>query len=128
MDKARLKEIPLFAELEDSDLDVIATFAQETSVGEGDTLVREGDFSNDFIAIEEGTAEVERGGDVVATLGPGDFFGEVGVMGKEMRAATVRATSGMRLLTLTTFDFKRMQKLPGVMEKIDRVIAERSGS
>ena len=125
MDKARLKEIPLFADLEDSDLDVIAAFAEEKSVGQGDVLVREGDFANDFIAIEEGTADVEHEGDVVATLGPGDFFGEVGVMSREMRNATVRATSGMRLLTLTTFDFKRMQKLPGVMEKIDRVVQSR---
>jgi cAMP-dependent protein kinase regulator len=126
MDKARLKAIPLFANLDDHDLQVIATFANETSVSEGEVLVREGDFSYELMAIEDGTAEVRRGSDVVATLGPGDFFGEIGVMKNEMRTATIVATSSMRLITLTTWEIKRMQKMPGVMEKIEEVIASRS--
>ena len=126
MDKARLKEIPLFANLEDGDLQVIATFASETSVPEGEVLVREGDFSYDLIAIEEGTAEVRRGADAVATLGPGDFFGEIGVMKNELRTATVLATSGMRLVTLSTWEVKRMRNMPGVIEKIEAVAKSRS--
>ena len=66
MDKARLKAIPLFANLDDHDLQVIATFANETSVSEGDVLVREGDFSYELMAIEEGTAEVRRGDEILA--------------------------------------------------------------
>lgn len=127
MDRARLKEIPLFADLDDDDLKTIATFAEETSVGTGEVLVREGDFSSELIAIEEGTAEVEHDGKVVATLGPGDYFGEVGVLGKQLRAATVTATSGMRLLTLSNFAVNRMRKMPGVMEAIERTIAARAG-
>ncbi len=126
MDKTRLKQIPLFADLEDEDLSVIATFAGETSVSEGDLLVREGDFSYELIAIEEGTAEVLRGEEVVATLGPGDYFGEVGVVDNKMRSATVRATSAMRLVTLTTWELKRMRKMPGVMEQIEATIQARS--
>jgi CRP/FNR family cyclic AMP-dependent transcriptional regulator len=126
MDKARLKAIPLFANLDDHDLGVIATFANETSVSEGEVLVREGDFSYELMAIEEGTAEVRRGSETVATLGPGDFFGEMGVLKNEMRTATIVASSSMRLITLTTWEVKRMQKMPGVMEKIDEVIASRS--
>ena len=126
MDKARLKGIPLFANLEDNDLGVIATFANETSVSEGDTLVREGDFSYELMAIEEGTAEVRRGGQVVATLGPGDFFGEVGVLQNEMRNATIVAKTGMRLITLTTWEIKRMRNMPGVMDKINETIAARA--
>jgi CRP-like cAMP-binding protein len=125
VDKARLKAIPLFADLSDDDLQTVATFAQEKSVGEGDTLVREGDFSDELIAIEEGTAEVEHDGEVVATLGAGDYFGEVGVMANEMRRATVRATSGMRLLTLDNFALKRMRNMPGVMESIEKTIESR---
>jgi CRP-like cAMP-binding protein len=123
---ARLKEIPLFAELSDEDLKVITAFAEEKSVSEGDTLVREGDFSDQLIAIEEGTADVEHDGETVASLGPGDFFGEVGVMANQMRAATVRATSGMRLLTLDNFALKRMRDMPGVMETIEQTIEARS--
>jgi CRP/FNR family cyclic AMP-dependent transcriptional regulator len=126
MDKARLKAIPLFANLDDHDLGVIATFADETSVSEGDVLVREGDFSYELMAIEEGTADVRRGSETVATLGPGDFFGEMGVVNNEMRTATIVATSAMRLITLTTWELKRMRNMPGVMEKINEAIAARS--
>jgi CRP/FNR family cyclic AMP-dependent transcriptional regulator len=126
VDTARLKEIPLFADLSDEDLEVITAFAEEKSVSEGDTLVREGDFSDQLIAIEEGTADVERDGETVASLGPGDFFGEVGVMANQMRAATVRAPAGMRLLTLDNFALKRMRNMPGVMETIEQTIEARS--
>lgn len=126
MDQARLTEIPLFAELSAEDLQVIATFAEEKSVGDGEVLVREGDFSYDLIAIEEGSASVTRGGSEIATLGAGDYFGEVGVMRNQMRAATVTATSRMRLLTLDSFAIKRMRNMPGVMEAIEKTIASRS--
>ena len=128
MDKDRLRAIPLFAGLDDHDLGVIATFANETSVSAGDVLVREGDFSYELMAIEEGTAEVKRGGDTVATLGPGDFFGEVGVLQNELRNATIVAQTGMRLITLTTWELKRMRNMPGVMDKINATIASRQPS
>ena len=126
MDKARLKAIPLFASLDDHDLQVIATFANETSVSEGEVLVREGDFSYELMAIEEGTAEVRKGPDSIAALKPGDFFGEVGVLNNEMRNATIVAKSPMRLITLTTWELKRMRKMPGVMDRINEAIAARS--
>jgi CRP-like cAMP-binding protein len=126
MDKARLKAIPLFEGLEDADLQKIATFANETSVSEGDTLVREGDFSYELMAIEEGTASVKRGDQTIAELGPGDFFGEIGVMKNEMRAATVVAKTPMRLITLTHWELKRMRDMPGVMEAIQRTAEARS--
>ncbi len=127
MDQARLKEIPLFADLKDEDVQVIATFAEEKSVGDGEVLVREGDFSYDLIAIEEGSATVSRDGSEIATLGPGDYFGEVGVLRNEMRAATVTASSGMRLLVLDTFAVKRLRNMGGVMEAIEKTIAARAG-
>jgi cAMP-dependent protein kinase regulator len=126
VDTARLKAIPLFADLSDEDLKTVATFANEKSVGSGDTLVREGDFSDELIAIEDGTAEVLQDGEVVANFGPGDYFGEIGVLSNEMRGATVRATSGMRLVTLDNFALKRMRDMPGVMESIERTIESRS--
>ena len=127
MDKNRLKSIPIFQNLTDKDLEVIATFAGETSASPGDTLVREGDFSYELIAIEEGTAKVEQAGRHLNDLGPGDFFGEMGVLANEMRNATVTATSPMRLITLTTWEIKRMQKMEGVMDAIHAVIDARRG-
>ena len=126
MDKGRLKAIPLFDGLDDHDLGVIATFANETSVSEGETLVREGDFSYELIAIEEGTADVLKDDQKIAELGPGDYFGEVGVLQNEMRNATVVAKTGMRLITLTTWELKRMRNMPGVMERINETISARS--
>jgi CRP/FNR family cyclic AMP-dependent transcriptional regulator len=126
MDKARLKAIPLFENLDEHDLRVIATFANETSASEGEVLVREGDFSYELMAIEEGTADVRRGAEVINTLGPGDFFGEIGWLKNELRSATIVATSPMRLVSLSTWELRRMRKMPGVMEKIEEVIASRS--
>jgi CRP-like cAMP-binding protein len=126
VDMARLKEIPLFADLDDDDLKTIATFAEERSVGTGDTLVREGDFADELIAIEEGAAEVRHGDEVVATLGQGDFFGEAGVVRKEIRGASVVATSGMRLVVLSNFAVNRMHKMPGVMDTIERTMQSRA--
>jgi CRP-like cAMP-binding protein len=78
------------------------------------------------MAIEEGTAEVTRGGEHVADLGPGDFFGEIGLLERALRTATVTATSPMRLITLTGWDMKRMEKaIPDAVEEIRRVLEER---
>jgi CRP-like cAMP-binding protein len=108
MDPENLRAVPLFAQMAQEDLQRIATFAAEDSAPAGTTLVREGDFSNDMVAIESGTADVIRGGETIVTLGPGDVFGEIGVLGGETRTATIVATSPMRLVRLTSWDVKRL--------------------
>ncbi|HYN49633.1 MAG TPA: cyclic nucleotide-binding domain-containing protein, partial [Thermoleophilaceae bacterium] len=110
MDASRLKSIPLFEEVGDEELSQIAPFANEVSVEQGKVLVREGDFSYEFMAIEDGSAEVTRGGEHVAEVGPGDFFGEVGLLEKTLRNATVTARTPMRLITLTGWDLKRVER------------------
>jgi CRP/FNR family transcriptional regulator, cyclic AMP receptor protein len=121
LDASQLKSIPLFADVPDEELGQIATFAQEVMVNEGRELVREGDFSYEFMAIEEGEAEVSRDGKHLADLGPGDFFGETGLLEKTLRNATVTAKTPMRLVTLTGWDLKRMER--HVPEAIERVRA-----
>ena len=108
MDPANLKAVPLFASMSDPDLRRIATFATEDSAPDGATLMREGDFSNDMVAIESGTADVLRHGQTVGSLGPGDVYGEMGVLGKENRSATIVATSPMRLVRLDSWNVKRL--------------------
>ena len=126
MDASRLKSIPLFQEVGDEELAQIAPFANEVSVEEGRELVREGDFSYEFMAIEEGEAEVTRGGEHVADLGPGDFFGEMGLLERTLRNATVTAKSPVRLVTLTGWDLKRVERsAPEAMERIRSVLEER---
>ena len=129
MDPNRLKVVPLFASLSDDDLQAITTLAGETSVAEGQDLVRQGDFSYEFFAIEEGSADVLRGDEKVGELSPGDYFGEIGLLERELRSATVRATSPMRLITLTSWDMKRLEKrIPDAVQEIRRVIDERKAA
>jgi cAMP-dependent protein kinase regulator len=126
LDATRLKSIPLFEEVGDEELAQIAPFAQEVSVEAGKVLVREGDFSYEFMAIEEGEAEVTRGGEHVADIGPGDFFGEVGLLEKTLRNATVTAKSAMRLVTLTGWDLRRVERTaPQAFERVRAVLEER---
>ena len=126
MDASRLKSIPLFEDVPDEELGQIATFAQEITVDAGRELVREGDFSYEFMAIEEGEAEVTRNGEHVADLGAGDFFGEMGLLERTLRNATVTAKTPMRLVTLTGWDLKRVERAaPEAMERIRTVLEER---
>jgi CRP-like cAMP-binding protein len=126
LDPARLRKIPVFADLSDEELRHIAALAAEVSVPEGKELVREGDYSYDVLAIEEGTASVERDGAHIADLGPGDVVGEMGVLERSQRNATVRATSPMMLVTLTGWDVRRLRKsAPNAVEHLRGVVAER---
>ena len=126
MDASRLRSIPLFAEVGDEELRQIAPFANEVLVEEGKVLLREGDFSYELMAIEEGSAEVTRGGEHVADLGPGDFFGEMGLLERTLRNATVTATSPIRLITLTGWDLKRVERAaPEAIERVRSALEER---
>jgi CRP-like cAMP-binding protein len=126
VDAQRLRAISVFADLSDEDLDRIAGLAAEVSVPEGKELVREGDYSYDVLAIEEGTAEVVKGGERVDDVGPGDVIGEMGVLERSQRSATVVATSPMRLVTLTGWDVKRLRKsAPAAVEHLQELVAAR---
>ena len=126
MDPNRLRSLPLFADVSHEELSEVATFAQEISVEAGRRLVREGDFSYEFMAIEEGEAEVTRHGEHVADLGPGDFFGEMGLLEKTLRNATVTATTPMQLVTLTGWDLRRIERtVPQAVARVRAVLEAR---
>ncbi len=126
MDPARLKSIRVFEQLSDEQLRTIAPFADETSVPEGEQLVREGDFSYELIGIEEGTAKVTRGGEEVAELGPGDFFGEIALLEEQRRTASVIARTPMRLVVMHRRDFQHMQEeMPRVAEQVRDAVRTR---
>jgi CRP-like cAMP-binding protein len=126
MDAQELAKIPLFSDLSQEDLNAVATYADEVSVSSGKHLVDRGGYAYDLFAIVDGTAQVIVDGDVVAELGPGDFFGEAGVIEKDQRNATVVAKTNMRLVTLTGWDLRRMRRQLGpVMEKLEKAIEER---
>ena len=126
MDPARLQKIPVFAGLSDDELRHVAQLAAEVSVEAGKELVREGDYAYDVLAIEEGTARVERDGRVVAELGPGDVVGEMGVLERSQRNATVVAQSPMLLVTLTSWDIRRLRKsAPDAVEHLRKLVEQR---
>jgi adenylate cyclase len=106
MYQARLTPVPFFTALDESDLEVIARQADHIDVRAGEVLAREGDVGYEFFVIEEGTAEVTRNGDVLDTLGPGDFFGEMALVEEDRRTATVTASSPMTLIVLTSSSFR----------------------
>ena len=126
MNMRRLAELPLFQDLDDDALRAVASAVTEESVEAGRVLVREGDFSQDLTIIDEGTAHVEHAGQELATLSPGDVYGEAGLLQKEQRNATVVAVSDMRLVHLTKFDLNRLRgTAPQITERIEALIASR---
>ena len=126
MDPGNLESVPLFAELPEDARNALAVWVNELSVSAGKHLVDEGDYSYDLFVIADGTAEVEQDGKQIAELGPGDVFGEMGVLEDMQRSATVVAKSPMRLLTLSHWDVDRLRKeAPEVVEQLEKVIEQR---
>jgi CRP-like cAMP-binding protein len=118
MDPNRLTAIPIFSELSPEEAKRLATFATETSAAEGQILMKEGDYSVELIAIEEGTADVLQGGEKIASLKQGDLIGEMGLLERRPRNADVIASSPMRLIKLTHWEIRRMSD-----ETVDRIKA-----
>jgi CRP-like cAMP-binding protein len=127
MDPSSLKKFELFKDVDESKLSKIAPFTMLVEFPEGKTVIQEGGYSNDFYAIESGTAKVERGGDTIAEIGPGDVFGEQGLLERQERSASVVATSPLRALKIEHWEIPRMRKaMPEVLEELQRTIEARS--
>ena len=124
-----LDDVPLFQTLPDDARKKFTTWVSEVSVPAGKQLAEEGEYAYDLFVIKEGTAEVIQEGNTVAELGPGEFFGEMGVLEKAKRNATVIAKTPMTLLTLTAWDVKRLErKSPEAMRQLEEVIEQRRQS
>jgi CRP/FNR family transcriptional regulator, cyclic AMP receptor protein len=126
MDPARLTAIPIFSELSEDEAKRLAAFASETSAAEGQMLMKEGDYSVELIAIEEGTADVVQDGKIIASVGPGDLIGEMGLLERKPRNADVIASSPMRLIKLTHWEIRRMSE--DTVNRIKATIEERRRS
>jgi CRP/FNR family cyclic AMP-dependent transcriptional regulator len=127
MDEKRLASVPLFSSLSKRERAELAQHADEVDLREGKELVHEGAFAYEFFVIEDGTAEVLRGGEHVADLGPGDYFGEMGAIADARRNATVVTRSPMTAIVMTAREFREVaSSMPKVAEQIRSTIQERS--
>lgn len=126
MDETKLRSIPLFSGLSKKELREVARHADEVDVPEGKALLQEGSTPSEFFAIEEGSVEVRRDADVLAKLGPGDFFGETALIERGVRNATVTATEPSTLMVMTPSEFRAMAgALPSVAAELRRAVEER---
>jgi hypothetical protein len=127
VDVAKFDGLDLFAGLSAQQLQLVAEHAVEVDVPSGKELVSDGALAWDFYVIEQGSAEVRRGEKIFRTLGPGDFFGELGVMGSDRRrTASVVSTSPVKALKLTTHQLRTLaSEIPDLDARLRAAIAER---
>jgi CRP-like cAMP-binding protein len=120
VDAGRLKSIPLFADLSKSELERLSRWTDEIDVPAGARLTRQEGFAHEFAIIEDGAAAVYQDGQKINDLGPGDFFGEIGLLDDSARrTADVVASTAMRLIVMFGRDFRQMEReMPAVAEQV----------
>ena len=106
----QLSRVPLFSGCSKRDLQTIARVVKDIDHRSGTVIAREGEPGVGLFVIVDGTADVTIGGAKKATLGPGDFFGEIALLDGGPRTATVTATSDIQLLGLTEWVFRGLMQ------------------
>lgn len=102
----QLQRVPLFADLDRKELDSLASTFKERTFKVGETVASEGSGGVGFFIIDEGQAKVTRDGEEQATLGPGQYFGEIALIDEGARTATITAETDMRCYGLTSWEFR----------------------
>jgi CRP/FNR family cyclic AMP-dependent transcriptional regulator len=101
-----LKKVPLFAGLDNKELDQIASSMRERRFKAGDTMTQEGSGGAGFFVVEEGEADVAVAGEARGSIGPGDYFGEIALINESPRTATLTARTDMVCYGMTPWDFR----------------------
>jgi CRP/FNR family transcriptional regulator, cyclic AMP receptor protein len=121
-----IRRAPLFSHLSKSDIKEVAQLADEIDLREGKEMTREGSPGREFFVLLEGTADVTKNGRKVNSLGAGDFFGEIALVSRAPRTATVVATSPIRALVITDRSFRRLlEDSPQVKTRVMEAMAHR---
>ena len=110
LDPEVLKKVDIFSGLEESEAKKIAPLFKERRYSTGEAMAEEGQHGIGFFVIESGNANVTRGGEQVATLGPGSYFGEIALIDDGARTATVTADSDITAHVLVAWDFRPLVK------------------
>jgi CRP-like cAMP-binding protein len=126
MDEATLRDIPLFAKLSRKERKQLALRADEVDVQPGTLVCRKGESANELYVIEQGTAKVVRDEQYLDELGPGDFFGEMGVLDAAPRNANVIATTPLTLMILNGPALRQLEReQPQLAARISATIEQR---
>ena len=121
-----LKSVPLFAGCSKTELRRLAATADEIDVREGYVLMREGRPGREFFVLIEGSVQVTRGEKKLSELGPGDWFGEIALLTKIPRTASVVATSAVRALVVTDRAFRQLvETMPSIAIKVLASLGDR---
>lgn len=103
-----LRRVPLFTQCKAEPLDLISRLADEVDVGDGYTLMRQGDIAQEFFLIVDGKVRIERDGKPIRTLGPGEYLGEVALLSESPRTATAVTEGPTKLMVITHQGFNSL--------------------
>lgn len=121
-----LRNVPLFAELEDRDLEQLSRQMHERRFNEGDDVTTEGSSGAGFFVIVEGNAQVSIAGEDRAALGPGDYFGEVALIDDGARTASITAVTDLLCYGMTPWEFRPfVEEHPQVAWTLLQTLAKR---
>ena len=110
-----LKRVRLFADLDPNEIEQIALLFKERSFPPGETIIKEGSGGAAFYVIETGEVTVTIGGEPRATLGPGDYFGEIALIDEGARIASIVANTDLHVYGLTLWEFRPLVEQNGVI-------------
>ena len=126
MDEAALRQLHVFDGLSRKQRRLLASRADELEVSPGKMLCSKGETAHQFFVIEDGTAKVVRDGQYLDELGPGDFFGEMGLLDNAPRNADVVAKTPLRLMVLSGRALRDLEReAPGFARKLSRSVEQR---
>jgi CRP-like cAMP-binding protein len=121
-----MRNVPLFAGLLRSELDRISLVMNPADVSAGEVICTEGEPGHDFYVLARGEVGIERGGETIAKLHSGDHFGELALLDRGPRSATVRALTDCRLYVLQDASFASvLNEVPALAQKLLAALARR---
>ena len=121
-----IRQVPLFSTLDKKEVQGLASSMKERTFNEGDTIAKEGQSGIGFFIIDEGEAAVSVGGEERATLGHGDYFGEIALIDDGARTATITAKSPLKCYGITSWEFRPLvEQNAGLAWKMMQTLAAR---